>query len=67
MRKIHANRTYRKAFGQNISRKKSQKQLGHPLTLQACLHGEHPCLMHLVEREKKRSRPIQDAQNPNVI
>ncbi len=45
----------------------TQKQLGHLLTLQTCLHGEHPCLMHLVEREKKLIIPKQDAQNLNVI
>ncbi len=58
----HIGRLLGKTF-----QEKNLKQLGHPLTLQARLHGEHPCLMHLVEREKKRSRPIQDAQNPNVI
>ncbi len=43
----------RKVFKQNIKRK-SQKQFGHPLKLEAPLHGEHLHLMHFAKKEKKK-------------
>jgi hypothetical protein len=44
-------------YKQNIKRG-SQKQLGHPLTSKTPLHGEHPHLMHL-ERKNKRKKETQ--------
>jgi hypothetical protein len=40
------NKTNRKVFGQN-TKKRSQKQLGHPLASKTPLHGEHLHLTHI--------------------
>jgi hypothetical protein len=51
------NRRNRKVFGQN-TKKRFQKQLGHPLALEVPLHGKHFCLTHPI-RKNKRKKPIQ--------
>jgi hypothetical protein len=41
-----SNEVGKKVSRQN-TKKGSQKQLEHPLTLEVCLHVEHICLLHL--------------------
>lgn len=60
------NKANGKVFRQNIERG-SQNQLGHPLTLEVPLHGEHPHLPHFTKKRKKRNRTKWNAQNLNVV
>jgi hypothetical protein len=49
---------------QNIKRG-SQKQLGHPLTLEAFRHGEHLHLKHIVRKNKeKETNPNETPKTP---
>jgi hypothetical protein len=47
--------------------KRSQKLFGHPLTLKAHLHGEHPYPTCLKKKRNKRSRSKHDAQNFDIV
>jgi len=45
------NGANKKVYGQNIN-KRSQMQLGHPLTSKTPFRDEHICLMHLAQKKK---------------
>jgi hypothetical protein len=50
-------------YKQNIKRR-SQKKLGHPITLKTPLHGEHPHLMHLIQKKKRKKETQTKHQKP---
>jgi hypothetical protein len=60
-----SNEAGKNLFGQN-TKKGSQKQLEHPLTLEVHLHGKHLCPLHPTKKNNNKN-PKWDTQNLNVI
>jgi hypothetical protein len=53
--KKRSNKARNKVLGQN-TKKGSQKQLEHPLTLNVHLHGKHLCLLHPIGKKTTQTR-----------